>query len=86
MEARRESISKRLLSARGVERKERRTLDTRRLSTLFSVELRRRRRRASIRCSLMITARIPSVSSVQVKKTIISYLRGVVCRSIVSSP
>ena len=56
MEASRESISKRFPSARGVLRKERRTFVTSRLSTLVSVELRRRRRRASIRCSLSITA------------------------------
>ena len=55
IEARRESISKRLPSARGVERKERRTLVTKRRSTLKSVELRRSRRRASIRCSFMMT-------------------------------
>lgn len=57
IEARRDSISKRLPSARGVERKERRTLVTKRRSTLKSVELRRNRRRASIRCSFMMTAR-----------------------------
>lgn len=51
-----ESISNRLASARGVVRKERRTLVTRRLSTFVSEELRRRRRRASIRCSLIMTA------------------------------
>jgi len=56
MEASRESISKRFPSARGVLRKERRTFVTSRLSTFVSVELRRRRRRASIRCSLSITA------------------------------
>lgn len=56
MEDNRESISKRFPSARGVLRKERRTFVTSRLSTLVSVELRRRRRRASIRCSLSITA------------------------------
>jgi hypothetical protein len=56
MELSRESISKRFPSARGVLRKERRTFVTSRLSTLVSVELRRRRRRASIRCSLSITA------------------------------
>ena len=56
-EARRESISKRLPSARGVERNERRTLVTKRRSTLKSVELRRSRRRASIRCSFMMTAK-----------------------------
>lgn len=56
MVAMRLSISKRLGSARGVERKERRTLVTRRRSTFVSEEERRRRRRASIRCSLMITA------------------------------
>ena len=56
-EARRESISKRFPSARGVERKERSTLVTKRRSTLKSVELRRNRRRASIRCSFMMTAK-----------------------------
>ena len=56
IEASKESISKRLLSALGVDRKDRRTLLTKRLSTLFSVELRRSRRRASIRCSFRITA------------------------------
>ena len=50
------SISKRFGSARGVARKERRTFVTRRRSTLVSDEFRRRRRRASIRCSFMITA------------------------------
>ncbi len=57
IEASRLSISKRLLSARGVERKESTTFVTRRRSTLVSEELRFKRRRASIRCSLMITAR-----------------------------
>ena len=55
--ARRESISKRFPSVRGVERKERSTLVTKRRSTLKSVELRRNRRRASIRCSFMMTAK-----------------------------
>ena len=56
-EARRESISKRFPSVRGVERKERSTLVTKRRSTLKSVELRRNRRRASIRCSFIMTAK-----------------------------
>jgi hypothetical protein len=54
--ARRPSISKRLASSRGVVRKESRTLVTRRRSTLVSDEFRRRRWRASIRCSLRMTA------------------------------
>ena len=56
IEARRESISKRFESPRGVVKKDRRTFVTRRRSTFVSVEERRRRRRASIRCSFMITA------------------------------
>lgn len=70
IEASRESISKRLLSALGVEKKDRRTLVTKRLSTLVSLELRLRRRRASIRCSLRITA------EQQLRITIESYQRG----------
>ena len=56
MEERRDNISYRLVSARGVDKKEMRTLDTSRRSTFVSVELRRKRRRASIRCSFRITA------------------------------
>lgn len=56
MEARRDNISYRLVSARGVDKKEMRTLDTSRRSTFVSEELRRRRRRASMRCSFRITA------------------------------
>jgi hypothetical protein len=62
MVAKRPSISKRLASSRGVVRNERSTLVTRRLSTLVSVELRRSRRRASIRCSLLTTALKESVN------------------------
>lgn len=57
MVARSESISKRFASARGVVRNWRRILVTSLLSTLVSEELRLRRRRASIRCSLIITAK-----------------------------
>lgn len=57
MVASKDSISNRLASARGVVRNERRTLVTSRLSTLLSVEFFRSLRRASMRCSLMITAR-----------------------------
>ena len=60
--ARRESISNRLLSARGVVRNERRTLVTSRRSTLVSEELRLSRRRASIRCSFIMTAVTGTVS------------------------
>jgi hypothetical protein len=56
MVARRESISNRLASARGVVRNARRTFVTRRRSTLVSEELRLSRRSASIRCSLIMTA------------------------------
>lgn len=56
MVARRESISNRFASARGVVRNARRTFVTRRRSTLVSDELRLSRRRASMRCSLIITA------------------------------
>lgn len=51
-----DSISKRLASARGVVRKERRTLVTSLLSTFVSEEFLRSRRSASIRCSLIMTA------------------------------
>ncbi len=56
MEARRDNISYRLVSARGVDRKDKKTLDTSRRSTFVSEELRRKRRRASIRCSFRMTA------------------------------
>ena len=56
MVARRESISNRFASSRGVMRNDRRTFVTRRPSTLVSEELRLSRRRASTRCSLIITA------------------------------
>ena len=62
MVARRESISNRLASARGVVRNARRTFVTRRRSTLVSEELRLSRRRASMRCSLIITASQGEVS------------------------
>jgi len=62
--ARRESISNRFGSARSVVRNERRTLVTRRLSTFVSVALRRRRRRASIRCSLIMTAGVSGEEAV----------------------
>jgi hypothetical protein len=56
MVARRESISNRFASARGVVRNASSTFVTRRRSTLVSEEFRLSRRRASIRCSLIITA------------------------------
>lgn len=56
IDARRFSISNRLVSPRGVVMYERSTLVTRRRSTFVSLELLRSRRRASTRCSFMITA------------------------------
>lgn len=56
MLARRLSISNRLLSPRGVVRKESRTFVTSLRSTLLSVWFLRSRRSASMRCSLRITA------------------------------
>ena len=56
MLARRLSISNRLLSTRGVVRKESRTFVTSLRSTLLSVWFLRNRRSASMRCSLRITA------------------------------
>ena len=59
------NISNLFGSARGVDRKESRTLLTSRLSTLVSEDDFRRRRRASMRCSFMITANEIQVSKSQ---------------------
>src|SRR5579863_777476 len=56
MDARSPSISNRFVSSRGVQRKVSNTLVTSLRSTLVFAEPRRRRRNASIRCSLIITA------------------------------
>lgn len=58
IEERRDNISKRFGSARGVTKKESSTFVTRRLSTVVSVDDRRSRRKASIKCSFMITAEL----------------------------
>ena len=61
MVANRLSISKRFASARGVVRNANRMFVTKRRSTLLSVWFLRRRRNASVRCSLRITAIFPSI-------------------------
>lgn len=62
------SISNRFGSARGVDRKESRTLVTSRRSTLVSEDDFRRRRRASIRCSFMMTADDVKISTRNIEK------------------
>lgn len=83
-----ESISNRFGSARGVVRKESKMFVTSRRSTLVSDELRRRRRRASVRCSFMITAG-ESQASILVfarNKQTSTHSRVGACQSAGSSP
>lgn len=89
MEASNESISNRLLSARGVLKNDIRTLVTSRRSTLFSPESFFRRRRASVRCSFSITAKDHSR---RVRKAIrwaerhSTHLHAAACLYVSSSP
>ena len=81
--ARRLSISKRFVSPRGVVRNCKRTFVTSRRSTLLSVWFRRRRRRASMRCSFIIMALWKSTfSKRKTSKTRMAHFHVVVSRSI----
>lgn len=73
------SISNLLGSARGVDKKESKTLVTSRQSTLVSEDDFRRRRRASIRCSFMITT-VAAKLNRATQKIEETDLRAVVCQ------